>query len=112
MGKLYSRTPKHYDGTGLTCKSMTELLPGVLARIGEVYQQRPDLILAMWPDLVGPQVAQMTQAVSFIDETLFVKVKNSTLHSILNGKAKSDILLLLRKKFPNTPIKGVCFRIG
>ena len=91
---------------------MTDLLPRVLAKIGEVYQQRADLILAMWPEIIGDKLADMTQAVSFVDGILFVKVKNSTLHSLLNQHEKLRILNLLRQKFPHTEIKNICFRIG
>lgn len=91
---------------------MADLLPGVLAKIGEVYQQRADLILAMWPDIIGAKLATMTQAVSFVDGVLVVKVKNSTLHSLLSQNDKFRILNLLRQKFPHTEIKNIYFRIG
>lgn len=112
MSKFYSRTPKHYDGTQVTSHRITDLLPRVLAKIGEVYQQRPDLILAMWPEIIGDKLAAMTQAISFIDGVLVVKVKNSTLHSLLSQNDKLRILNLLRQKFPHVEIKNICFRIG
>jgi hypothetical protein len=76
VGKTYFRTPKNYDGTAVTTHQMSELLPTVLAQIGKVYQQRPDLILAAWPQIIGPKLAAMTQALSFIDGVLTVKVRN------------------------------------
>ena len=91
---------------------MTELLPRVLAKIGEVYQQRADLILAMWPEIMGPKLAAMTQAVSFTDGILVVKVKNSTLHSVLNQYEKLRLLNQLRQKFPHVEIKNIYFHIG
>lgn len=112
MGKSFSRTPRQYDGTRLTSHRMTDLLPQVLAKIGQVYEQRADLILAMWPDVIGVKLAGMTQAVSFADGTLVVKVKNSTLHSLLSQNEKPRLLNLLRKKFPQAEIKNIYFRIG
>ncbi len=112
MSKGYSRTPRQYDGTQVTSHRMTDLLPRVLSKIGEVYQQRSDLILAMWPEVIGDKLAAMTQAVSFTDGVLVVKVKNSTLHSLLNQNEKLRILNLLRQKFPHNEIRNVCFRIG
>jgi Dna[CI] antecedent DciA-like protein len=91
---------------------MTELLPAVLEKISEVYQERPDFVLAAWPLIIGPQIATMTQAISFIEGVLLVKVKNSTLHSLLSQKDRSRILNLLRMKFPKTHIKNIVFRIG
>ena len=112
MSKNYFRTPKQYDGTQVTSHRMTDLLPRVLAKIGEVYQQRADLILAMWPDVIGTKLAAMTQAVSFTNGILVVKVKNSTLHSLLSQHEKLRLLNLLRKKFPHVEIKNIYFRIG
>jgi len=91
---------------------MTDLLPQVLAKIGEVHHQRSDLILAMWPDIIGAKLATMTQAVSFSDGVLVVKVKNSTLHSLLSQHEKLRLLNILRQKFPRVEIKNIYFRIG
>lgn len=110
--KSWNRTPKNYDSTQLTTHRIGDVLPSVLATISEVHQQRPDLILAVWPEIIGPKLAPMTQAVSFIDGVLLVKVKNSTLHSLLNQNEKARILSRLRQKFPKTLIKTITFKIG
>lgn len=106
------RTPKNYDGTRVTTRKMSDLLSVVLEKIGEVYNEHPDLILAAWADVIGPQIASMTQAVSFNDGVLIVKVKNSTLHSLLTQKDKYRILNTLRVKFPKVSINNILFRIG
>ena len=112
MKKLYTRTPKQYDGTQVTSHRIHDILPAVLAKIGDVYQQRSDLILAMWPELIGPKLASMAQAVSFVEGVLVVKVKNSTLHSLLSQNEKTRLVSLLRQKFPRVEIKTIHFRIG
>ncbi|MDP1880103.1 MAG: DUF721 domain-containing protein [Parachlamydiaceae bacterium] len=113
MAKVfYSRIPRNYDGTRPTTRRMTDLIPQVLSKIGEIHDQRHDLILACWPEIIGPQLAGMTQAFSFNDGILVVKVRNSTLHSLLNQHEKFRILLILRKKFPHVEIKTIHFRIG
>lgn len=112
MHKRHSRTPRYYDGTRLTTHRMNDLLPTVLSRIGQVYEQRSDLILAMWPDIIGPKLAPMAQAVSFSDGILLVKVKNSTLYSLLSQNDKPRLLNELRQKFPRVDIKTIYFRIG
>ena len=108
----YYQTPRGYDGTGLTTHHVSALLPAALSQIGKLYQDRPDLVLAGWSDVIGPKLAAMTQAISFVDGILVVKVKNSTLHSLLSQNDKPRILNILRKKFPNTLIKTIYFRIG
>lgn len=112
MSQHSFRTPQQYDGTKVTSHRITDLLPGVLAKIGEVYHQQPDLILAMWSDIIGPKLAAMTQAVSFTEGVLFVRVKNSTLHSLLSQYERVRLLNLLRQKFPNVGIRNICFRMG
>ena len=112
MNKAIFRTPRHYNGTKVTGHKVGDLLPIVLSKIGETYKDRPDLVLASWPDIIGRQLAPMTQAVSFVDGVLVVKVKNSTLHSLLNQNDKMRILQQLRAKFPRIEIKNIVFRIG
>lgn len=112
VSKFYSRTPKNYDGTKLTTHRVSELLPVVLSQIGKVYEDRPDLVLAAWPDVIGSNLAPMTQAVSFVDGVLIVKVKNSALYQLLSQNDNSRILNSLRQRFPNMKIKTIFFRIG
>lgn len=110
--KTLRRTPKDYDGTRITTHRVSDLLPLVLSSLNEAYQDRPDLILAAWPDVIGQKLAGMTSAVSFQDGVLTVKVKNSTLHSLLYQHDKMKILNSLRSKFPKVYFKNVVFRIG
>lgn len=112
MGNNRRRTPKNYDGTVPTTHKLPDILPAVLRSIGEVYQDRPDLILAAWPEVIGEKLAPMTQAVSFFGGTLMVKVKNSTLHSLLSQNDKQKIISSLRQRFPRAMIKNIIFRLG
>jgi len=106
------RIPKNYDGPEITTRRMSELLPSVLSQVSDKYQERPDLILASWPEIVGPQLAPMTQAVSFDEGVLYVKVKNSTLYSLLSKNDKPKLIESLRKKFPKVSLRTIVFRIG
>jgi hypothetical protein len=110
--KSVRRTPKNYDGTGVTTHQVCDLLPAVLSKIEETYREHPDLVLAFWPEVIGPQLSHMTQAVSFADGVLTVKVKNSTLHSLLSGRDKAHLLERLKQKFPKTRIQNIVFRIA
>lgn len=106
------RTPKNYDGTKVTTHRITDLLPQVLSTIGGAHQGRPDLILMAWPEVIGSKLAAMTQAVSFCDGVLTVKVKNSTLYSLLSQHDRPRIMRNLQMKFPSTQFKKIIFRIG
>lgn len=87
-------------------------MPAVLSRISETFSDRPDLILAAWDEIIGERLAPMTKAVSFVDGVLTVKVKNSTLYSLLSNHDKPKLLEALRAKFPKIKIKTILFKIG
>jgi len=106
------RTPKNYDGTGVTSHQVSDILSGVLSKICSTHQERPDLILASWPEIIGPKLAPMTQAISLIDGVLTVKVKNSTLHSLLSRHDKFRILAAIKQRFPKANIHNIMFRIA
>lgn len=105
-------TPKYYRGTKKTTYGIKELLPRALARIGRSLKGRSDLVLAVWPDVIGPEFAAMARAVKFTDGVLEVRVSNSTLLSILVQSDKNRILRNLRARLPEVSIRDVWFRMG
>lgn len=112
MVKQRARTPRNYDGNQTVTHRLYDVLPIVLEKVSEVYQDRPDLILAAWPDVIGSKLAPMTQAISFQDGILVVKVKNSTLYSLLSQNDKPRLIQSLRSKFPKVLVKSIQFRLG
>ncbi len=106
------KVSRYYDGPVPTTRHIGQVLPLLLRKIGKQYQDRPDLILAAWPDVVGAQLATMTRAVSFNEGFLVVKVSNSTLYSLLNQNDKPRLIKNLRDKFPQTMIKSIVFQLG
>ncbi len=103
---------RNFPGTKPTGKKLKDLLPEMLSQIGKAYQERPDLILAAWPEVIGEKLASMTEALSFREGIFTVKVKNSTLHSLLVQHEKAKLLKRLREKFPSAGIQNIIFRIG
>lgn len=106
------RNPRNYDGVELTSREIKKLLPTVLGRIGLQHSERPDLILATWPEVIGTKLAPLTEPVSFREGVLTIKVKNSTLFSLLSQHEKPRLLKSLQEKFPSVTIKNLIFRIG
>ncbi len=98
--------------TATTSRSLKQLLPSVLRQISRRHDERPDLILAAWPMLIGQRLSPMTKAVSFIDGVLTIKVRNSSLLSLLAQHERSRLLKELRKRFPNAVIRNIRFCIG
>ncbi len=106
------RVPYGYDGIQSTNRDMKSLLPRLLGQIGQMHKERPDLILASWPDIIGSKLAPMTKAVSFEGGILFVKVNNSTLYSLLSQHERGRLIICLRDRFPAIEIKNIVFRLG
>lgn len=107
-----ARTPRNYDGTKTTGKLIGHVLPEMMRSIGERVKERPEDILKAWPEIVGARLAPMAQAVSFEAGVLTVKVKNSTLYSLLSQQAKPALLRNLQEKFPYATIRNITFRVG
>lgn len=111
-GRFSDRLPKNYSGTGITTRPIQSVLPAVLESIGSNFSTRPDLIMQSWKEIIGERLAPMTEAVSFQKGILHIKVKNSTLHSLLSGPEKGCVLEKLRKLFPSIEIKNILFKMG
>ena len=112
MAKFLPRTPRNYDGTDLTVKELSQILPSALEKMGANFKMRPDLVLAAWPELIGEKLLPMTQAISFIDGILTVKVKNSSLYSLLTQHEKPKLIKALQAKFPSVMIRNIVFKLG
>ncbi len=106
------RTPRYYDGIRPTGREIRHLLPEILRKIGAEFEDRPDLVLAAWPQIIGEKLAPLTEAISFTEGLLTVKVKNSTLLSLLSQHERPRILKSLQQKFPSITIKSIVFRMG
>jgi hypothetical protein len=107
---MFKREGSH--GYGTTNKQMRDLLPKVLSQIGAIHRDRPDLILAAWPQIIGETLSSMTRAICFEKGILVVKVSNSTLYSLLSQHERGRLLKNLRMKFPSVEIKNIHFRAG
>jgi len=103
---------KRMGNTDSTNKLIHQVLPGLLGSIGEAHKERPDLILAAWSQVIGDKLAPMTKAVSFDKGVLTVKVKNSTLYSLLSQHERPKLLQCLRERFPSVSIRNIIFRMG
>lgn len=106
------RTPRGYDGIRPTSRSLSDVLPRVLAQVTKVQKGRPDLVFAAWEAVVGPTVSSMTDPESFLEGILTVRVQNSTLYSLLNQRDRFRVLKSLQSQVPGAKIRGLRFRLG
>jgi hypothetical protein len=85
------------------------MLPESLRDIRERAGQGGEEIFHFWQELIGDKMGPLTEAVSFVDGTLVVKVKSSTLYSLLCQHERPRLLKRLQEKFP---IRNLVFRVG
>ncbi len=112
MARKLRRTPRGYNDVEPPGKNLSEILPEWLAAVSARYQDRPDLVLLAWPEIIGEKFAPMAQAVSFIDGVLTVKVRNSSLYSLLIQHEKNKLQNQLQKRVPSVKIRNIIFRLG
>lgn len=110
--KKHYKTPRNYHGTEVTTHKIGDILPSFLNILHTKHQERPDLILEAWSEVIGPQMSKMTQAIAFDNGVLLVKVKNSTLYSLLSQHERGRLLTLLSQRFPHASIRNIIFRMG
>ncbi len=106
------RTPRNYDGTAPTNRSLSQLLGQALGQISKRLQDKPDLILAAWAGLVGEEFASMSRAVAFENGILSVLVNNGALYSLLVQYERPKLVQQLQKIFPFVKIYNITFAIG
>lgn len=106
------RTPRNFEGNECTTHHLGKILPGILQKMEANYGDRPDLVLAAWPDIVGRNLSPMAQAKRFEEGVLYVEVKNSSLYALLSQRDRSKLLQTLRQKFPQIEIKALHFKLA
>ncbi len=95
-----------------TNKAIKDVLFGIMSDIEINYKNSPNKILEVWPEIIGKKLAPMTEVLSFKNKILFIKVKNSTLYSILSQHEKDRLLKVLQNKFSKDAIRNIIFKIG
>ncbi len=103
------RTPRNYSGTQNPAKKIGDLLPEMMVDLGKKVKDPREEIFQFWRDLIGEKMAPLTEPVSFIDGVLTVKVKSSTLYSLLVAHERPRLLSRLQEKFS---IRNLMFRVG
>ena len=106
---MAKRTPRHFDGTQRPGVKIDEILPGLLAEITKKTADPREAVFQEWFVVVGEKMAPLTQPVLLNDWILTVKVKSSTLYSLLRQHEKPRLLRRLQEKFP---IRDLVFRAG
>lgn len=113
MSFRYDKTSSRQEGSSTTSRQLKDLAKRYLAHLQQKMEAKPQEILEAWPRVIGPSFAAMTQAVRFEEGVLYVKVRNSSLLSLLHSPSERGRLVeALRTEIPDVDIKDISFRIG
>jgi hypothetical protein len=93
-------------------KTIADLVPTVVKKIG-LERKRSDLeILKVWNNLMDPQVAAHAQPVNIAKGTLFVKVDSSVWLDEIVRYRRKEILDRLKTAFGPDLVQKISFRVG
>jgi hypothetical protein len=106
---MKGRTSRNYSGTENPQKKLTDLLPDYLSHLDKKVQDPKEAVFRFWFELMGEKMGPLTEPVSFCDQVLTVKVKSSTLYSLLVTHERPRLLKRLQEKFS---IRNLVFRVG
>jgi hypothetical protein len=109
--KKYRRTRRGYDGINTVAKHINKILPSTIFEIEETYNKQPNKVIEYWPEVIGEKLAAMTEAEKLVRGVLIVKVKSSTLYSLLCQYEKLKLLHILQKKFSKETVSDIRFVI-
>ena len=88
-----------------------DILPTVLRSIGLDRRLKEQGILAIWPQVVGEDIAARTQPVKIEDGVLYVRVNHSAWMQELHFMEK-EILRKLKEAAPNIEVGRIRFSAG
>lgn len=106
---MKSRTQRNYSGVQNPAKKVADLLPDMLNDLGRKVKDPREEIFRFWSELMGEKMAPLTEPISLIDGVLTVKIKSSTLYSLLVAHERQRLLERLKEKFS---IRNLIFRVG
>src|SRR3990167_7723970 len=94
----WKRTPRRFDGIQNTGKRIDQMLPDFLKEIAARVEDPREAVFQEWFLIIGPKMGPYTEPLSLERGVLTVKVKSSTLYSLLCQHEKASLLKQLQKK--------------
>jgi predicted nucleic acid-binding Zn ribbon protein len=92
-------------------QSVAELLPQIYRNLAREATDEEALVLALWPVVVGKELAERTRAVRLFGTTLIVETPSQAWRKEL-AKMESAIVGLMNQAAAKPMIKGVEFRVA
>ena len=91
---------------------ISDLLPGIMRKIGLQDQITAEAITAEWNDIVGDFLGSNSRPVKLQNRVLSIAVLQSTLLYVLEQEFKREILAKVRDRFGEKTVRDVKFTVG
>ena len=93
-------------------QAVTNLIPGVMQKLGLKERLQESEVRGAWKALVGDFIAAHSAPISLRDGILYVHVLQPALHYELERITKPQILRKLKQRFGARVIRDLRFRLG
>lgn len=74
--------------------------------------KRERLLLTEWPSIIGPELAPLTRAIAFKQETLYIAAQSTAVVALILRHHRGRILQAYRQCFPRLAIRQVKVRLS
>jgi hypothetical protein len=105
-------TDLSYTDAFMVNRHLRDLLPRALQKIEGKRQERPDLVIAAWKEVIPEKWRPWTEAIAFEKGVVMVKVKNAALYQLLVQQKQGTLLHQLQEKVPEAVLNSIKFLIG
>jgi hypothetical protein len=118
QGQIRARVLGEWRGASESRKTtvfehpITDLLPGIMRKIGVQDQITAEAITAEWNDIVGDFLGSNSRPVKLQNRVLSIAVLQSTLLYMLEQEFKREILAKVRDRFGEKTVRDVKFTVG
>jgi len=100
------------EGKKLRARTLGDILPGVMNRIGLERKRDEAQILQVWNQLIDPTITPHAQPTGLVRGTLFVSVDNNVWLNEIVRYRRHEILDRLQHGFGKSMIQRISFRVG
>jgi hypothetical protein len=92
------RTPRYFDGVEPTGRQIRDLIPEFLREMSCPEQESWKEVVRIWMEIIGEDLAPLTEPVKWVDRVLTIKVKSATLYSLLRVHEGRRLLAQMKQR--------------
>ena len=104
--------PYSADSNAKPATPLGKLVPGVMKGLGLEQRLQQSQVFFLWPQIVGPDIAQHAEPVSLRNGNLVVAVDHPIWLQELSRYHKTLLLQKIKERIGTKAIRNIVFRIG